>query len=223
MLIFFRTIFIYFLVLIVTRAMGKREIGQMQPFEFVIALMIADLAATPMADLGIPLSYGVLPILGLLSIHISFSIINMKSIKLRQLICGKPAILINKGKIDEMVLKKENFTINELQERLRGKDIFNFGDVEFAILETSGQITVITKPEKKVVTLEDLNINAKYEGISYELVMDGVIMEENLNKIGKNYFWLQKNVRKFGYEPEEALIVTYGADGKIYSQRKENK
>ena len=155
-LIFVRTIIIYILVLFVMRFMGKREIGQMQPFELVIAMMIADLASTPMSEIGIPILYGVIPILGLLMMHVIISVINLKSIKLREIICGKPRILIYRGKIDERALLQENFTINELQERLRVNNINNLGDVEFAILETSGQISVVQKPEKRVLRPEDL-------------------------------------------------------------------
>ena len=220
-LILIRTIILYFLVLVVMRAMGKREISQMQPFEFVISIMIADLASTPMSEVGIPLIYGVIPILGLLSIHILISIINMKSIKLREIICGKPRILIYRGKIDENALIKENLTINELQERLRANNVTSLSDVEYAILETSGEVTVITKPEKRQVTLEDLGIQGVYHGIPYELVMDGKIMNKNLRMIGKDYNWLKKQINKFGYLPEEALIVTIDANGEIYSQKKE--
>ena len=115
-LIFVRTIIIYILVLFVMRFMGKREIGQMQPFELVIAMMIADLAATPMAEIGNPILYGIIPILGLLMMHVIISVINLKSIKMREIICGKPRILIYRGKIDEKAMIKENFTIYELQE-----------------------------------------------------------------------------------------------------------
>ena len=134
---FFRAIVLYILVLIVMRAMGKREIGQLQPFELAISIMIADLATIPMAETGIPISNGIVPILGLLVMHLVISILNIKSTKAREIICGKPAILIYRGKIDQKVLKKERFTINELEERLRDNNIFNIGDVEYAILETS--------------------------------------------------------------------------------------
>lgn len=222
-LIFVRTIIIYILVLFVMRFMGKREIGQMQPFELVIAMMIADLAATPMSDVGTPILYGIIPILSLLMMHIIISVINLKSIKMREIICGKPRILIYRGKIDEEALVKENFTINELQERLRVNNINNLGDVEFAILETSGQISVVQKPEKRALRPEDFKINAEYEGISYDLVIDGRIMGDNLNKIGKNYKWLEKEVSKFKMKPEEALVVVLNGDGSIFCQKKEGK
>ena len=183
LVILIRTIVLYTLVLLVMRGMGKREIGQLQPFELVISIMIADLASIPMSDIGVPIFNGIIPILGLLIMHLMISLGNLKSIKFRQAICGKPSILIFRGKIDEEVLIKERYTVNELQERLRGKDVFNIGDVEYAILETSGEINVILKPEKRNPTLEDMNINAKYEGIAYDLVIDGVIQYNNLKKL----------------------------------------
>ena len=217
---FLRAIFLYIVVLIVMRLMGKREIGQMQPFELAISIMIADLAATPMAETGIPISNGIIPILGLLVMHLIISTLNIKSTKAREIICGKPSILIYRGKIDEKTLRKERFTINELEERLRDNNIFNIGDVDYAILETSGQVTVIPKPNKRNTTPEDFNIEPKYEGISYDLVVDGKIMNDNLNALNKTYGWLKKEVNKFNIEPEEALLVTVNAKGDIFCQKK---
>lgn len=219
---FFRAIVLYIIVLVVMRLMGKREIGQLQPFELAISIMIADLASIPMTEIGIPITNGIIPILGLLIMHLIISIINMKSIKAREIICGKPRILIYRGKIDEKALIKERFTINELEERLRGNNIMNLGDIEYAILETSGQVTVIPKPEKRNVIAEDLNITPEYEGIPYDLVVDGKVMNKNLKKIGKDYNWLKKEVRKFNMNPEEALIVTYDGKEQIFCQKKEN-
>ena len=220
---FFRAILLYIIVLIVMRLMGKREIGQLQPFELAISIMIADLASIPMTDAGVPISNGIIPILGLLVMHLLISIINLKSIKAREIICGKHRILIYRGKIDEKALIKERFTINELEERLRGNNIVNLGDVEYAILETSGDITVIQKPEKRNTIPEDFNIVPEYEGISYDLVVDGKIMEKNLKKLGKNYQWLKKQVEKFNIRPEEALVVTLDGKGQIFCQEKEKK
>ena len=218
---FFRAILLYIIVLIVMRLMGKREIGQLQPFELAISIMIADLASIPMTDTGVPISNGIIPILGLLVMHLVISVVNLKSIKAREIICGKPRILIYRGRIDEKALKKERFTINELEERLRGNNVVNLGDVEYAILETSGNITVIQKPEKRNTIPEDFNIVPDYEGISYDLVMDGKIMDENLRKLGKNYQWLKKQVEKFNIMPEEALVVTIDGKGQIFCQEKE--
>ena len=218
--IFIRSIIIYILVLVVMRLMGKREIGQLQPFELAISIMIADLATIPMSESGIPISNGIIPILGLLVMHFLISIINMKSILARKIVCGKPSILIYRGKIDEEMLRKERFTINELQERLRGNNISNIGDVEYAILETSGQISVIQKPGKRTTIPEDFGIIPEYEGITYDLVIDGKIMKQNLKKLGKDIKWLQNESRKFGIEPEEALVITIDGQGKIFCQKK---
>ena len=211
------------IVLIVMRFMGKREIGQLQPFELAISIMIADLATIPMSEIGIPIFNGIVPILGLLVMHLVISVINIKSISLRKFICGKPSILIYRGKIDEQVLKKERFTINELQERLRRNNIVNLGDVEYAILETSGEVTVIQKPEKRGTIPEDFNIVPEYEGIPYDLVIDGKVINENLKKLGKNYTWLEKQLIPFKMKPEEALVVTIDGKNQIFCQKKEGK
>lgn len=221
LVLFIRSILIYILVLIVMRIMGKRQIGQLQPFELVISIMIADLASTPIANSGIPITNGIIPIFGLLLMDLLISVCNMKSLKVRELISGKPSLLIYRGKIDEKVLRKERFTINELQERLRDKDIMNLGDVEYAILETSGEINVIQKPSRRNTIPEDFNIEPEYEGISYDLVIDGTIMYDNLKILEKDYKWLKTQVNKFGYKPEEALIVTIDGKGQFYSQKKE--
>ena len=160
----------------------------MQPFELVISIMIADLASIPMADIGIPITNGIIPILALLLIDLLISFINLKSIRTRRILCGKPSILI---------------------ERLREKDIFNLKDIEYAILETSGQITVIKKPD--------------FEGIPYDLVIDGKVMNENLKKLGKDYTWLKNEIKKFKIKPEDALIITIDGKGEIFCQAKEVK
>ena len=220
---FVRAIILYIIVLIVMRLMGKREIGQLQPFELAISIMIADLASIPLTDTGTPISNGIVPILGLLVMHLLISLINIKSIRARQIICGKPRILIYRGKIEEKALIKERFTINELEERLRAQNISNLGDVEYAILETSGQITVIEKPNKRTTIPEDFGIMPDYEGIPYDLVIDGKIMNENLKAIGKNYVWLKKEVNKFNINPEDALVVTFDGKGQIFCQEKMKK
>lgn len=223
LLIFTRTIIIYILVLIVMRFMGKREIGQMQPFELVISIMIADLASTPMADIGIPILYGIIPILGLLIMHIVISVLNIKSVKVREIICGKPRILINKGRIDEKALIDENFTINELQERLRVNNVNNISEVEYAILETSGQISVVLKTSKRPVTPENLNLFVQETKMAYDLVIDGRIMDDNLNKLHKDRSWLKNELANFKLTPKSTLIFVLNEDGTYYCQKKIGK
>jgi len=218
---FIRSIILYIVVLIVMRLMGKREIGQLQPFELAISIMIADLAAVPMAELGIPISNGIIPILGLLVIYMAISILNMKNVNFRKIMSGKPAILIYRGKINESALRRESMTINELQERLRVDNIFNLGDVEYAILETNGELTVIQKPEKRALTPQDMNIVPEYEGIPYDLVVEGKIMHENLKIIGKDEKWLKKQLKEFDAMPQNTLVATMDGKGQFFCQKKE--
>ena len=178
---FIRVIILYILVLITMRLMGKREIGQLQPFELAISIMIADLASVPMADIGIPIASGIVPILGLLVLHLMISLINLKSMTARKIICGKPSILIYRGKINERELKKERFTINELQERLRGNNVSNIGDVEN--IKNIKNYLLIQKPNKRMTIPEDFGITPDYEGIPYDIVVDGKVMNENLKTI----------------------------------------
>lgn len=218
---FIRAIILYIIVLIVMRLMGKREIGQLQPFELAISIMIADLASVPMTELGIPITNGIIPILGLLIMHMLISIINMKSLKMRTIMSGQPSLLIYRGKIDEKVLRKERLTLNELEEKLRSNNVFNLGDVEYAILEINGEVTVIQKPEKRNVIAADLNISPEYEGISYDLVIDGKIMEKNLKSIGKDEKWLIAQLKKFDAKPENTLIATIDGKNEFFCQKKE--
>lgn len=220
---FIRAIILYILVLLVMRMMGKREIGQLQPFELAISIMIADLATIPMSDVGIPLFDGIIPILALLVMHLGIAAINLRSVTMRKVICGKPSILVYRGKIDEKVLKKEKFTINELQERLRGDNVFSLADVEYAILETSGEITVIQKPNKRTTIPEDFGIMPEYEGMTYDLIVDGKIMYANLKLLGKDFYWLEKEAKKFKVRPKDVLLMTIDGKQQIFCQAKERK
>lgn len=223
LVIFVRSIILYVFVFMTMRIMGKREIGQLQPFEFAITIMIADLAASPMANNGIPLTNGIIPILGLLVLHLIISVLNLKSLRIRQFICGKPSILIHRGRIDEKVLKKERLTINELEERLRTGGVSTLFDVEYAILETSGDLTIVQKPNKRTTIPEDFNIMPQYEGLPYDLVIDGKILSKNLKILEKDEGWLRKELKALKAIPENVLIATIDGNGKIFCQEKENK
>ena len=155
--------------------------------------------------------------------HLAISVTNLKSIKMREIICGKPAILIYRGRIQESIMKKERFTINELEERLRGYNVTNIGDIEYAILETSGQISIIQKPNKRNAIPEDFGIMPEYEGIAYDLVIDGKVMKENLEKLDKDYNWLLKQLESYKVKPEEVLIATIDGKGNFFCQEKESE
>jgi uncharacterized membrane protein YcaP (DUF421 family) len=218
---FIRTLVLYIVVIIVMRIMGKRQIGQLQPFELAVAIMISELAAVPMQNTGIPLINGIIPILTLLLAQISISFLALKSTKARGLICGKPSILIENGKINEEVMRKEMYTLNDLLEQLRNKDTANISDVEFAILETNGQLSVIPKSQKRSVSPEDLHLPTHYEGLPLDLVVDGEVNHKNLKKAKLDEQWLKQELARRGISnSREILFASIDSSGKLYYQLK---
>ena len=203
--------------------MGKREVGQLQPYELVITMMIADLASVPMQDIGIPLFHGIVPILALLLSQIVLSYINIKSGWIRKIMCGEPTVLIQKGKIMEDRLKKQRYTIDGLLEELRVNGIFSLDEIEYAILETSGQISVIKKPEKENVTREDVNAQAAYIGYPRPLIIDGAYIDKNLEIMGITQKEVDKYLKTQKAEYKDIFILTYDENKKFFLQKKDDK
>jgi len=219
LVVFARALVLYIVVVISMRIMGKRQIGQLQPFELAIAIMISELAAVPMQNTGIPLINGIIPILTLLIAHLLMSLLSLKSIKARALICGKPAILIEKGIIKEEELRKELYTVNDLLEQLRIKDFPNIADVEYAILETNGQLSVIPKSQKRPLNPKDMDIKTDYEGITIDVIIDGHIMATNLKIAGKDEHWLLQELHRHHYDsPRDILFAYIDSSGKFFYQ-----
>jgi uncharacterized membrane protein YcaP (DUF421 family) len=217
-----RTLILYLLVVLIMRIMGKRQIGQLQPFELVIAIMISELASVPMQNTGIPLINGIMPILTLLIAQLTLSFIGIKSTKARAIICGRPSILVEDGKIKEDQLRKEMYTLNDLLEQLRIKNIPNIADVEFAILETNGQLSIIPKSQKRPVSPQDLNIPTQYEGLPLDLVIDGNINYENLKFSGLDTNWLIRKLSGFGINNiKDVLFASLDSEGNLYYQVKD--
>ncbi|NLY44163.1 MAG: DUF421 domain-containing protein [Clostridiaceae bacterium] len=222
LIIFFRTIFLYILVITALRLMGKRQIGELQPSELVVAIMISDLAAIPMQDTGIPLINGILPIATLIIAEVFFSYITLKSQKARAIISGTPSILIENGKINEKELENLRFNIDDLLEELRVNNCPNIADVEFAILETSGQLSVIPKSQKSPVTAEDLNIPTKYVGLPLTLISDGKVNYNNLAKAHLSRQWLKDELSKLGVKDiTDVFFASLDTEGKLYYQLKD--
>lgn len=219
-----RTIILYLIIVLVLRVMGKRQIGQLQPFELVIILMISELAAIPSQDTGIPLIAGLLPVLVLLLLGVAISQITLKSETARGIICGTPTILIDKGHILEDELRKLRYNLSDLLEQLRVKNIPDIADVEYAILETNGQLSVIPKSMKRPVNPEDLQLNIPGEGLPYTLIMDGIVQHQNFAKVGVNMEWLEQELQKVNIKDNrDVLIASFGAKGKLFIQEKEKK
>lgn len=223
LVIFARTLILYMLVVIVMRLMGKRQIGQLQPFELVVAIMISELAAVPMQNKGIPLINGIIPILTLLVAQILLSYISLKSLSARTVICGKPTILVENGKIKENNLRKETYNVNDLFEQLRNKNIFNISDVEYAVLETNGQLSILQKSQKRPIKPEDLGVSTNYEGIPLDLIIDGTIIHKNLRIANLDEQWLKTELSKFNInDTNNVLFASLDTQGNLFYQVKQS-
>ena len=221
LIVLVRTLILYGLVVIAVRVMGKHQIGQLQPFELVVTIMLSELAAIPMQNTGIPLINGITPILTLLVAQVALSYISLKSDRARAVICGRPSVLIENGKIMEPELERLRYNLSDLMEQLRAKNIRNISDVEFAILETSGQLSVIPKSQKRPVIPEDINVPSKYEGLPLTVIMDGHIIHHNLKKMNLDIPWLKLQLKNLGVDsPDQVLFANLDTDGKLYCQRK---
>lgn len=221
LIIFARTLFLYLLVVVVTRLMGKRQIGELQPYEFVITIMIADLVAVPMQDRGLSLFSGVIPVLTLLLVQVVFSFWSLKSQTFRRILCGKPSPIVEKGKINWREMRSNLYHIHDLLEQLRSQGYFNLSEVEYALLETNGSLTVLPKTEKRPVTLDDLKLNAIPESLPLALILDGRIDDANLRQAGLDRQWLRKELKKSGVtDPRTVLIAMLDTRGRFYCQTK---
>jgi len=222
-IVLIRTIILYLIVVITMRLMGKKQIGQLQPFELATAIMISELASFPMQDTRLPLMHGVIPIVTLLILQVSTAVLQLKSETLRTLFCGKPSILIKNGLIDSNELKRQKFSLNDLMEELRLKGFYNIEDIYCAILETSGQLSIIPKTELTGVTKSDMNIKCSQDILPITLILDGKISKNNLKMIDKNESWLNNKLKKQNIKSsKDVFIAIIDSKGKFYLQIKKN-
>ncbi len=170
--------------MLVIRLMGKRQAGELQPFELIIAVMIAEVAATPMDGPGVPITYGIVPVVVLLVLHNLLAYVSIKSEKARAFFSGKPSIVIHKGIVCRDELKKLSYNLNDLLEQLRNKDVMNIGDVHYAVLETNGELSIMLKPEKRPLTPQDMNMMPQNPGFCYDVILDGKLKIKNLERLG---------------------------------------
>jgi uncharacterized membrane protein YcaP (DUF421 family) len=219
--IFVRTLLLYALVVIAVRIMGKSELSELQPYELVIIIMISELASIPMEDVEIPFINGVISIFTLVFLQMIISVITLNSEKARAVICGKPSILIQKGKIMEKELKKLRINMNDLIEQLRIKNFSNIEDVEFAILETNGELSVIPKASKKPLTPSDIGIVTQDEDLPVSIIIDGKINHENLTKASLDFNWLYSELKKQNIsDVKEVLYASVDQNKKLNLHRK---
>lgn len=217
-----RTLILYFALIISMRIMGKRQLGQLEPAELVIAVLISDLAAHPLQDVGTPLLYGLIPVITLLCCEVLISAGIIKSLKLRTFICGKPSIIIDNGKIVQTEMKKNRLTLDELTEDLRKKSILDIATVKYAILETDGTLSTLLFPAEAPVTPKQMNVKVDDNGYPVMVINNGRVLDENLNKIGYNDNWLRRQLKNRNIsEANDVYMMSVDSAGQIYFALKE--
>ena len=221
LLSYFRTLVLYLVLIGVIRLMGKRQIGQMEPAEFVVTMLVANLAAIPMQDGGIPLYSGLIPILTVLGVELMLSALALRSITLRKILCGKPVILIENGKLIQENLRKTRITMDELAGHLREKDVLDIMTVQYAILETNGNLSVFPYPKDKPASAKDAGIQAKAQHLPVTLVEDGYLFRNNLLLAGKTEEWVLKKLREKEATLSQTWLLTVDSADKVVFMRKE--
>lgn len=220
--IIIRSIIIYLIVLFLFRIMGKRQLGQMQPFELVLTLIIADLATIPMAEVGVPVLHGIVPLFTLVILHFLLTLLTRSSTTIAAVVSGKPVIVINADGIDYKAMKKLSITVDDIMEAMRGLGYFSLDQVEFAIMETNGKLSVLPKAEYAPATNESVKAKVEKSVIPVNLVCEGKIMKENLQiaKVDEKFvlgFLKEKNSRA---KVKDVLVMTLDENGQIYLQYK---
>ena len=211
-----RSMLLYLMLIVTIRLLGKRQLGDMEPTEFVVTLLIADLASVPMQDPGIPLLSGIVPILTILVLEIILSTLSFYFISFRKLLCGMPIILIQNGKIIPNNLKRTRITPDELTEHLREKEIVDLSTVKYAILETNGQISALVNSQSQPLTPKDMNIQTDDNDLPTTIISGGKLLEHNLNISGHNRKWVDKILSQHHTTEENVFLLTVTRANKIY-------
>ena len=221
-IIFVRTVILYFAILISMRIMGKRQLGEMEISEFIVAALIADLAATPLQDIGIPLLNGLVPIIIMFCFEIIIAGLNMRSVKLRKLTYGRPEIIIRNGRIIREAMQKNRFTLDELMQELRAQGLTDTAQVEYAVLETNGQLSIILKPGDQPVTASQMGVVGDDVSYAHIIINEGRILDNNLELLGRDRRWLSNELKRQNFRSaDEVYILTLSESGRVFCQAKE--
>ena len=218
---YLRAGFLYLVLILSVRLMGKRQIGQMEASEFVVTMLVANLAAIPMQDAAIPLYSGLVPILVVLGLELTLSGLILRSVLIRRFFCGKPIILIDKGKILMDNLRRTRVTLDELTGHLRQKDVLDIQTVEFAILETDGNLSVFPYPKERPATAKEAGIRADKQYLPITVIEDGYLSKDNLQKAGKDEAWLEGVLNQNQTRQKDVLLLTVDQIGHVVFLRKE--
>ncbi len=219
---FLRTIILYAFIIIGIRLMGKRQVGELEPSELVLALLIADLAAVPMQDFGIPLLTGLIPILTLLCLTMALSVLTMRSVRFRAALCGRPSVIVENGKLRQNEMKKNRFTLDELMEELRMQGITDLSTVKYAILETNGQLSVLPYAAQQPVTAQQMGLTPQEPGLPMVIINDGRLITRSLHSRGLNEEWLEKQLRQHHVKgTQDVFLLTVDEENRVYLSKKE--
>ena len=219
---FLRTIILYAFIIIGIRLMGKRQVGELEPSELVLALLIADLAAVPMQDFGIPLLTGLIPILTLLCLTMALSVLTMRSVRFRAVLCGRPSVIVENGKLRQSEMKKNRFTLDELMEELRMQGITDLSTVKYAILETNGQLSVLPYTAQQPVTAQQMGLTPQEPGLPMVIINDGRLITRSLYSRGLNEEWLEKQLRQHHVKrTQDVFLLTVDEENRVYLSKKE--
>ena len=219
---FLRTIILYAFIIIGIRLMGKRQVGELEPSELVLALLIADLAAVPMQDFGIPLLTGLIPILTLLCLTMALSVLTMRSVRFRAVLCGRPSVIVENGKLRQSEIKKNRFTLDELMEELRMQGITDLSTVKYAILETNGQLSVLPYAAQQPVTAQQMGLTPQEPGLPMVIINDGRLITRSLHSRGLNEEWLEKQLRQHHVKrTQDVFLLTVDEENRVYLSKKE--
>lgn len=228
-MVLLRTLFSYFFLLILVRLMGKRELGKLSVFDVVISIMLAEMAALAIEDVDKPALRFYLPMLLIALLEVAFAYVSLKSKKFRDTVDGSADLIIENGQIREQAMRRNRLNMDDLMVHLRQKDVKNIADVEFALLEPTGQMSVFLKEQKEKVTREDLGLMKKlqvgpvsYKGLPIPLILDGKVRTEALSKIGQNELWLKREIRKYGIKDiREVSFCSIDERGIMYLDKKD--
>lgn len=223
LLSFVRTVILYLVLILVIRLMGKRQVGQLEPSEFVVAMLVADLASIPMQNSNITLASGLVPILTVLALELILSALSLRSIRMRRILCGKPVILMENGHILQENLRKTRITLDELTGHLREKDVLDLKAVQYVILETSGNLSVFPYPKERPASAKEAGVQTKPQYLPITIVSDGKLLLENLKKAEKDPNWVQRVLREQKATLEQTWLLTVDAGDHILFYRKESK
>ena len=217
---FVRSVILYLLLIVTVRLMGKRQLGELEPSEFVVAILIADLASVPMQDSGIPLLSGVIPILTVLALELILSVLAMRFRLVRRMLSGNPVLLMRDGQILSKNLARTRLTIDELLQHLREKEIVDLSSVQYAILEVDGQISAIVHPKHQPPTAMDAHVEVDAAELPVTLVSDGKILEDRLHP-PRDRVWLERELKRLGCAVEDVFLLTATQGGKVYLSKKD--